>query len=148
MQTCRKVLVSIVLAGSALVLSAPQSMALTRTVSPTSPHIVARPNNLMVNTSTTLKGTGFAPHAKITIEECGQKGWIVPQNPCDTDNAITVHTDGSGRFKGSLKAELCPRTQPGPGPVTQETCYLGQPKPEGIDTIQLVGAAKIIVTYP
>jgi hypothetical protein len=30
----------------------------------------------------------------------------------------------------------------------QETCYVGVPHPRGIDTIVLVGAAKIVVTGP
>jgi len=31
--------------------------------------------------------------------------------------------------------------------VTEETCYIGEPQPNGIDTIGLLGAAKITATY-
>ena len=32
--------------------------------------------------------------------------------------------------------------------MTEETCYIGEPHPRGIDTVALIGAAKITVTYP
>ena len=117
--------------------------------SPTPPRIVAKPNNVMVNTEITLTGTGFASRAKLSIMECGSRGWVVvAQHPCVTDNKISVVTDAHGRFTHKFKVELCPRTSAGTGPVTQETCYIGNPHPEGIDTISLIGAAKVTVTYP
>ena len=118
-------------------------------VSTTPPHIVAKPNNAMVNTKISLTGTGFAAHTKLVVKECSSTNWVVvAQHPCDTDNTISVTTDRHGRFTSRFKLELCPRSNPGPGPVTKETCYIGNPQPRGVDTITLVGAAKVTVTYP
>ena len=128
---------------------APVSIAAAGTPVSSTPHIVARPDNVMVNSSIRLIGTGFPADTTIALRECASKGWIVPQNPCDTNNGVSVTTDALGGFKTSFKAELCPRgVQPGSRPVTSDTCYIGEPKPAGIDTIELVGAAKITVTYP
>jgi hypothetical protein len=115
-------------------------------VSSTPPHIVAKPNNLMINTKTTLTGTGFPANTRLTIEECPETLWIVPQNPCNNTNKISVLTDGHGRFVRQFRAELCGGKR-GPFPTSQ-ICYIGEPHPEGIDTIRLLGDAKIIVTYP
>ena len=109
--------------------------------------IVARPRSVMVNSATRLSGTGFAPHATLALRECSSTNWIVPQSPCATGSE-TVTTDAAGSFKTTFKVSLCPRRTPPPGPVTSETCYIGAPKPAGIDTIELVGAARITVTYP
>jgi len=54
----------------------------------------------------------------------------------------------SGGFTTPLTVQLCPRKLPPKPPVTRERCYIGEPQPSGIDTISLIGAAKIIVTYP
>jgi hypothetical protein len=119
------------------------------TPTPTPPHIVARPNNVMVNSTVRLVGTGFPAHATLTIQECGRTTWVVGTHPpCDTDNTITVATNRNGRFTSPFKVELCPRSPSTTPPVTRERCYVGNPQPRGIDTITLVGAAKIIVTYP
>jgi hypothetical protein len=143
-----RLLASIVVAGSALMVWGPMSITQTAQASTVQPHIAAHPNNLMVNTYTRLTGTGFPPDTTITIEDCGQTAWIAVQNPCTTGNTITVLTDPAGGFVSGFKAELCPRTHIGPGPVNRAVCYIGEPKPSGVDTINLVGAAKIIVTYP
>jgi hypothetical protein len=112
------------------------------------PHIVAQPNNVMVNTTVKLIGTGFKPHATLDLMECGSTNWIVPQDPCNT-STITVTTNGRGHFVQTFEATLCPRSSSGGGhPVTEERCYVGDPSPSGIDTINLVGHVKIIVTYP
>jgi hypothetical protein len=141
--------VGMALAVVALAGGAVAGAAGAATPTPTPPHIVARPNNVMVNTTVKLVGTGFPPRATLTIEECGQTTWIVGQQaPCDTNNTITVVTNRYGRFAGLFKVELCPRSQATTPPITQETCYVGNPQPRGIDTITLVGAAKITVTYP
>ena len=116
-------------------------------VSPFPPHIVANPNNVMVNSSTTLTGTGFPPSTTIAIRECGRTSWIAPQNPCDVTNGISVTTNAAGGFTASFKVELCPDGVRGPEP-TSEICYIGEPHPSGIDTIALLGAARITVTYP
>jgi hypothetical protein len=133
------------LAGGAVMGITPQAVAGAQ-VSHVRPHIVARPHNLMVNTYTTLTGTGLPADSRIIIAECGETSWIAPQNPCDANNTITVTTDPAGGFTSGFKAELCPDGKFGPG--TRETCYIGEPKGTGVDTLQLVGAAKIIVTYP
>ena len=115
-------------------------------VSATPPHIVAKPNNVMVNTKTTLTGTGFPAKATLAIVECPATNWIVPANPCAKTNRISVVTDAQGRFTAQFKAVLCGGKR-GPGPTSQ-ICYIGNPHPSGVDTITLRGAAKVIVTYP
>jgi hypothetical protein len=114
----------------------------------TKPRIVASPNNVMVNTKIHLAGTGFPARTKLKIEECSASNWVVPQNPCDTGNTISVVTDRHGRFGATFTAELCPRSNTAAKPVTKQTCYIGNPEPRGIDTMTLVGAARITVTYP
>jgi hypothetical protein len=112
-----------------------------------SPHIVAKPDNVMVNTTTLLYGRNFAPSTSLTVKECGAKNWIVPQNPCDSTNSVTVTTDKQGRFKSSFKVQTCPSGASTP-PGFSEKCYIGVPKPNGVDTIALVGATGITVTGP
>jgi hypothetical protein len=115
-------------------------------VSATPPHIVAKPSNLMVNTKTTLTGTGFPARTKLTIKECSIINWVVTANPCVKNNTISVVTDGHGRFTRQFRAKLCGGKR-GPEPTSQ-ICYIGDPHPEGVDTMRLLGAAKITVTYP
>ena len=114
--------------------------------SPTGPHIVAKPNNLMVNTKTTLSGTGFPAKAKLTIEECATPGWVATSRPCKGANKISVRADAHGRFSAKFRVVLCGGKR-GSGPTSQ-ICYIGNPHPQGIDTITLRGAAKVTVTYP
>jgi hypothetical protein len=116
-------------------------------ISATPPHIVVKPDNVMVNTKVTLTGTGFPARARLSIAECSETFWIAPQNPCDTNNMISVLTDGHGKFVRQFRVELCPRVKTVP-PVTEERCYIGEPKPMGVDTIRLIGAAPVTVTYP
>jgi hypothetical protein len=59
-----------------------------------------------------------------------------------------VMTGPRGHFSTSFTVALCPREVPPKPPVTRETCYIGEPQITGEDTIGLVGAAKITVTYP
>ena len=135
---------TITLAGG---ITAAAAGATTPTTTP--PHIVATPNNVMVNTTVTLAGFGFPAHATLLIEECGATSWVVvAQQPCDTNNTITIATDALGRFTAPFKVELCPRVTTGTGPITREKCYIGNPQPRGVDTIRLVGAARVTVTYP
>jgi hypothetical protein len=112
------------------------------------PHILARPRNVMVNGTAMLTGTGFPIDSLVHLQECGSAAWMVPQEPCDTTNEITLMSGPSGRFATPFKAQLCPRKPPRKPPVTGETCYIGEPHLTGEDTIGLVGAAKITVTYP
>lgn len=114
--------------------------------SPTRPHIVAKPNNLMVNTKTSLAGTGFPAKTKLTIEECSVANWVVTSRPCKGANKISVLTDAHGRFSRKFRVVLCGGRH-GSGPTSQ-TCYIGDPRPQGVDTITLRGAAKVTVTYP
>jgi len=115
-------------------------------VSATPPHIVAKPNNLMVNTKTTLTGTGFPAKTTLTIAECSITNWVVTANPCVKNNKISVRTDGHGKFTRQFRVALCGGKR-GPEPTSQ-ICYIGDPHPEGVDTMTLLGAAKIMVTYP
>ena len=129
----------------------------TLTSSQASPHIVARPNNLMINTNTMLTGTGFKPRSNLTVEECSTKTWIAPQNPCATSNVIHVRTNQAGYFKHAMTAKVCPSNGP---PHAQgsnrpshpqgfaQRCYVGVPTGRGVDEIVLVGATPITVTGP
>jgi hypothetical protein len=113
----------------------------------TAPAIVANPNNLMVNTNTTLTGRHFAPETMIRLVECSRTAWVVvAQKPCDTNNTVTIRTSRTGSFTTPFKAELCPHaTRVGP---TAVRCYIGVPKPGGIDTVTLQPFVAITVTYP
>ena len=111
------------------------------------PHIAAKPDSVMVNGTTQLVGGGFAKHTKLTLSECGSTVWIVPQEKCDTTNMVTIKTNGAGAFKAAFKVQLCPAEAP-PPPPTEETCYIGVVHPFGVDQEELVGAAKITVTWP
>lgn len=106
--------------------------------------IMVKPNNVMVNTSVQVKGSGFAHKASITLLECGRTFWIVPEEPCG--NSVTVQTNGSGHFATTMKAEVCPEGMPGKE-ITERTCYIGVPK-FGEDTGELSPSVKLIVTYP
>lgn len=134
------------LALTILVLAAGVLSSQASAASATPPHIVAKPDNLMVNTKTTLTGTGFPKNTKLTIAECSTTFWIVPTDPCVHTNQISVRTDAHGRFTGQLRVVLCGGKR-GPEPTSQ-ICYIGEPRPKGIDTMRLVGVAKITVTYP
>jgi hypothetical protein len=111
------------------------------------PHISAHPHNLMVNTTTNLAGTGFAPSTSLTVEECGHKNWIAGQSPCDTTNSVMVTTNKHGAFKTPFTVQTCPGGK-NTGPGFSERCYIGVPQPSGVDTIVLVGAVRITVTGP
>jgi hypothetical protein len=102
----------------------------------------------MVNTDTHLVGTGWPADKTLHISECSQRSWIVPQNPCATSNMISVTTNASGDFKTTLTAAVCPGASGSDSFGFSETCYVGVPHPVGVDTIKLVGAAKITVTGP
>ena len=112
------------------------------------PHIVANPNNLMVNTITNLTGTGFPANKTLKVTECSRTSWIVPQKPCATSNVVTVTTNSAGGFKAKMTAVVCPKVTSSATRGFSETCYVGVPHPQGIDRVVLVGAAKLIVTGP
>jgi hypothetical protein len=113
-------------------------------LSPLPPTITVKPNNVMVNTYTTVTGRYFGPHQRITLAECSQTNWIVPQNPCDTNNGKTVTANSLGGFVTRMKVEACPRAVAD----LSEQCYIGVPKPSGIDTVALRPSAGIVVTFP
>ena len=110
-----------------------------------SPHIVARPSSVMVNTTTKLTGKHFVASKRITIEECAQSTWVVMANPCDSTNTIHVKTDSQGRFHAVFNVQTCFAN---PSPGFSQTCYIGEPLPSGVDTITLAGAVAITVTGP
>jgi hypothetical protein len=63
---------------------------------------------------------------------------------------VTVTPDSHGRFSAPMQAEVCPLVGSGARakPITRRRCFVGEPLPNGVDTVQLVGAGKLIVTYP
>ena len=77
-------------------------------VPPPVPTLGADPVSVMVGTTTKLTGTNFPANAALTIKECSQTTWIVPENPCATSNVITVATNSIGDFDATLTAEVCP----------------------------------------
>ena len=109
-------------------------------------HIVAKPSELMVNQSATLTGTGFPKDSEVMLEECSSTDWIAPQDPCIANTALEVKTNRAGRFSTPFKAAVCDGSST--PPPTERTCYVGEPTPSGIDTIELRGAAKILVSWP
>lgn len=115
------------------------------------PTIVANPDSVSQNSDTTLTGTNFPPDSTLDIDECSSTTWVVvAQNPCLTSNTIVVATNGTGGFFATLEAELCPGTSPTPVSATAanfaQLCYVGEPEPNGVDTVGLVGAEAIVVT--
>jgi hypothetical protein len=112
------------------------------------PHIGVQPRSAMVNSTVTLKGARFPANSSIELVECSATSWLVPEEPCDTSNAITVTSGPTGRFTAPFTVQLCPRTVPPKPPVTRERCYIGERLLTGEDTEGLLGATRITVTYP
>jgi hypothetical protein len=108
------------------------------------PTITVNPTSVMVNTVTTVTGRSFVPYQKVMLSECSQTNWIVPQNPCDTNNAKTVTANRHGAFVTKMKVEACPTPTAG----IAEQCYIGRPQPTGVDTVALRPYAGIVVTFP
>jgi hypothetical protein len=111
-----------------------------------SPKIKAKPHRVMVNTPITLKGKHFPPNKTMQILECGKTFWLAPSTPCLEDNATEVTTDAKGRFETTFKAGVCPEAERTKHP-TEVVCYVGEVV-FGEDTGELVGAAKLDVSYP
>jgi hypothetical protein len=111
----------------------------------TSPKITARPHRLMVDTETTLKGRGFPANSTIDLRECGRTFWLDPEDPC-LEGGKSVTTDAKGKFTTPFSVGLCPEGEPTKKP-TQRVCWVGE-LVNGEDTGQLVGAARLIVSYP
>lgn len=122
------------------------------------PRIVAKPASVMVNRTTTLTGTGFKRHKRLTILECSAPSWIVPQQICNHRNAVKVRTNARGGFTVKIKALVCPAAKPpirSVGPIRPATpagfsrhCYLGVPRMFGVDQEALRPSARITVTGP
>jgi hypothetical protein len=139
------VVAALILVGGAVV--GPTSVSADAGGTGVPPHIVARPQSVMVNRSTTLVGTNFKPRKSLTIKECPETTWVVPEDPCDSTNSIVVKTNGRGAFTSSFTVQTCAGgTTTSPG--FSEKCYIGDPTPSGIDVITLVGAARVTVTGP
>jgi hypothetical protein len=109
------------------------------------PKVTATPHKVMVNTTIVLKGKHFPANKTITLLECGKKFWLAPSNPC-LEDAKEVTTDAKGRFETSFKAGVCPEAERTKHP-TEVVCYVGEVI-FGEDTGELVGAAKLFVSYP
>jgi hypothetical protein len=127
--------------GLSALAAAPGAMA----VSPVPPVITVHPNNVMVNADTTVHGSHFNPGQTVHLVECSQTMWVVPQQPCDTNNTKTVTANGRGAFKTKMKVEACPAAAQPPG--LSETCYIGNVH-FGIDNGTLQPFASIVVTFP
>jgi hypothetical protein len=142
MRGSRNVLAPLALAASAAALAAtgPASAGAS------SPKISARPASVMVNATTTLSGRGFPANKTIQLRECGRAYWLAPAYPCLQENAASVKTDARGRFQRTFRVGLCPEGEPTKMP-TQRICYIGE-LVTGEDTGSLVGAARVLVSYP
>lgn len=110
------------------------------------PKIKARPNKLMINAATTLKGKHFPAYTAIRLLECGKTSWLAPSDPCLEEDAKEVTTDAKGRFETSFEVGLCPEGER-VKMRTEFACYVGEVV-LGEDTGELVGAARLLVSYP
>lgn len=110
-----------------------------------SPAIVATPSAVMVNGAVRLTGAHFPKSKPVVLDECSAAGWAVPSNPCVSTSSVTVTTSARGTFKTTFTVTLCPGNS---AVGTSETCYIGEPKPYGVDTIRLLGAVPVTVTWP
>ncbi len=119
--------------------------AVAGAVSPVPPTIRVHPDNVMVNTDTHVVGQHFSAGQTVTLVECGKTSWIVPKNPCDSDNSVTVTANGKGNFKTTMKVEACPAKAQPPG--LSQTCFIGVEQ-FGIDNVTLRPHASIVVTFP
>lgn len=110
------------------------------------PAIRAHPREVMVDSATMLRGSGFPARETIQLRECGRTSWNLPEDPCDAEDVLDVTTDARGAFTASFHVQLCPEGEPGREP-TERVCYVGEPV-AGEGTARLVGAARIRVSYP
>ncbi len=127
--------------GLTALISVPEAMA----TSSVPPMITVHPNNVMVNTDTKVRGSHFTPGQTVQLVECSQSQWVVPQNPCVTNNTKTVTANRYGAFRTKMKVEACPSGSQPPG--LSETCYIGVEN-FGVDNVTLQPFASIVVTFP
>jgi hypothetical protein len=104
-----------------------------------------KPKSVMVNHQTVVTGREFPADTTIVLAECSVTTWIAPQQPCLTANQQVVTTNNHGAFETPFTVELCPVSSV---KITRERCFIGEPKPTGVDTVELFAAAKVIVTWP
>ncbi len=128
---------------AAIIAAAPVAAA---HAAPGAEKVRAHPADVMVNTDTTITGSGFPAHAKVSLAECGLIFWLAPNYPCNTENAKTLETNAKGRFSTPFEAQLCPEGSPARQPTTR-ICYIGVLR-FGEDTGMLEPAAKVKVSYP
>lgn len=133
------------LALCVFVLAAGPAYAVTAAPHASTPRIVAKPSSVMVDSATKLTGTHFSAATSVTLEECNASEWIVPLDPCTSTSVMTVTTNTRGAFKAVFTVKTCPGS---PTAGTSERCYIGEPTPSGIDTVQLRGAVTVTVTFP
>ncbi len=108
--------------------------------------LMAHPKSVMINTDTTIAGSGFAPNTMVTLTECGATSWLAPNDPCNTENVKTVETNAKGRFRTPFEVQFCPEAKRAHQPTTV-ICYVGvQYYIE--DVGKLEPAARLKVTYP
>ncbi len=107
--------------------------------------IAAHPHRVMVGATTSLKGKGFPADTMVRLQECGAIFWLAPANPC-LEDPVSVMTDSKGKFQTAFQVGLCPEGEATKKP-TQRVCYVGE-FVAGEDTGSLVGAARLVVTYP
>lgn len=139
-------------AGTLAGLTLAGTLAVTSTaataISPVPPTITAKPHSVMVNMNTNVMGRNFVPGSTAQLVECSTTSWSVPLNPCDTNNTVTVTANKKGAFHTKFKVEGCPPpAATGPGGLSQR-CYIGVPRPTGIDTVALQPNTSIVVTFP
>jgi hypothetical protein len=140
-----RIVMATLAAGSISVFSLASAGASIPTASG-SPRIVAHPDSLKVGATTKLVGTHFKPGSSFRIEECSRTNWVVVQNVCLTKNSMIVTTSASGRFTGSFTVRMCPKAKMIAAAGASRTCYIGEPTPQGIDVVSLLGAATLTVT--
>lgn len=108
--------------------------------------IKVKPKSVMVGHETMVTGREFPADTTIVLAECSVTTWIVPQQPCLTANETTVTTNNRGAFETPFIVEICAPN--GSVKVTKRKCFIGEPKPFGVDQVELFAAAKVIVTWP
>ena len=100
------------------------------------------------NQHTNLIGRGFPRFATLRLAECSKTNWVVPAKPCDKDKIRSSSGPmGGARSLTGFKVEACGGARASTKGLAQ-VCYIGVPKPSGVDTVRLVGAARIVVTFP
>ena len=86
----RSTVAAVCLAGAALLAAGPQLAQAGKGGG--HGKLKVKPKDVMVTQSVQVKGMGFARRAAVTLRECGRTFWIVPEEPCNTGNEVTVHT--------------------------------------------------------